>query len=75
MMLVVWLIVGIGSLLLLAVLGYALFGQFKRLGNALTDAQSAVAPQVAALSEGIRRAQMLRMQDGSDTNRGHGRHA
>jgi hypothetical protein len=72
---IVWIVVGTGALLLLAVLGYGLFGHLKRLRFALGDAQGAVAPQVQALTQGIRRAQTLRMQDGTETTRGLGRHA
>ncbi len=75
MMLIVWLVVGIGSLLLLAILGYGLFGHAKRLLNAVKDAQSSVAPEVAELTQGIQRAQAMRMHDGTDTTRGLGRHA
>ncbi len=75
MMLIVWLVVGIGSLLLLAVLGFGLFGHGKRLQKAVSDAQAAVAPQVAELTQGIQRAQTLRMHDRTDTSRGLGRHA
>lgn len=75
MMLIVWLAVGIGALLFLAVIGYGLFGHVKRLRRALGDAQTAAAPQVEELSQGIRRAQTLRSQDGADTTRGPGRHA
>ncbi len=75
MMLIVWLVVGIGSLLLLAILGFGLFGQGRRLQKAVSDAQAAVAPQVAELTQGIQRAQTLRMHDGADTIRGLGRHA
>jgi len=75
MMLIVWLVVGVGSLLLLAVLGYGLFSQGKRLQKAAKDAQSSVAPQVAELTRGIQRAQTMRMHDGADTTHGLGRHA
>lgn len=75
MLQVVWIVVGIGVLLLLAVLGYGLFGQLKRLRSAITDAQAAAAARVPELIQGIRRAQRLRMQDGTDPSRGTGRHA
>ncbi len=75
MMLIVWIAVGVGALLFLAVLAFGLFGQVKRLLNAFTDAQTAVAPHVEELSQGIRRAQTLRMQIGTESTRGHGRHA
>lgn len=75
MMLIVWLVVGIGALLLLGILGFGLFGQVKRLQAAAQKAQSATAPQVAELTQGIRRAQSMRMYDGADTTRGLGRHA
>ncbi|MDQ3733607.1 MAG: hypothetical protein M3400_06345 [Actinomycetota bacterium] len=75
MMLTVWLVVGVGALLLLAVLGYGLFGHANRLLHAVKDAQSAVAPQVAELTQGIQRAQATRMHDRADTSRGLGRHA
>jgi len=75
MMLIVWLVIGIGSLLLLAVLGFGLFGQGKRLQRAVMDAQSAVAPRVAELTRGIQRAQTMRMHDGADSTHGLGRHA
>lgn len=75
MMLIVWLIVGIGAFLLLGILGFGLFGQAKRLHTAVKDAQSAVAPQVAELTSGIQRAQSMRMQNGADTMSGLGRHA
>lgn len=75
MVLTIWLVVGIGALLLLAVLAYGLFGQANRLRTAVTDAQAAVAPQVAEVTTGIQRAQALRMHDGADTTRGLGRHA
>lgn len=74
-MMVVWIAVGVGALLLLSVLGYGLFGQGKRLKGAISDAQTAVGPQVAELARGIQRAQALRMQDVSDKTHGHGRHA
>jgi hypothetical protein len=74
-MLTVWLVVAIGAVLLLAVLGFGLYGQGRRLQKALGDAQAAVAPQIAELNQGIRRAQALRMPDGADTTHGHGRHA
>ncbi|MDQ4039707.1 MAG: hypothetical protein M3313_15480 [Actinomycetota bacterium] len=75
MMLTVWIAVGVGALLFLAVLGFGLFGQVKRLRTAFADAQTAVGPHVQELTEGIRRAQTLRMQAGTETTRGHGRHA
>lgn len=75
MMLIVWLVVGIGALLFLGVIGFGLFGQLKRLRAAVGDAQREVAPQVAELNEGIRRAQALRMQSGAGPTRDHGRHA
>lgn len=91
MMLIVWIVVGAAALLYLAVLGFGLFGQVKRLLDAFADARSAVAPDVAELNEGIRKAQTLRMQsaeqqgaspsprlvgvDPVETTRGYGRHA
>jgi hypothetical protein len=75
MMQVVWIVVGVGALLLLAVLGYGLFAQLKRLRGAIGDMQTSGAPQVAELAEGIRTAQRLRMQDGADRTWGHGQHA
>lgn len=75
MMLIVWLVVGVGAVLFLAVLGFGLFGQLKRLRNAVADAQTAVAPHLEEITQGIRRAQTLRMSDGTETTRGHGRHA
>ena len=75
MMLIVWLVVGIGAVLLLAVLGFGLYIQLKRLRDAVAKAQTAVAPRVEEITQGIRRAQTLRMLDGTETTRGHGRHA
>lgn len=75
MMQIVWIVVGVGVLLLLAVLGYGLLGHLKRLKGALGDAQSSVAPQMQELTQGIRRAQALRMQNETHRTRGHGRHA
>ncbi len=75
MMLTVWLVVGIGAVLLLAILGYGLWGHAKRLLNAVKDAQASVAPQVVELTQGIQRAQAMRMQNGADTTHGLGRHA
>jgi len=75
MMLTVWLVLGIGALLLLAVIGYGLFGHVKRLLDAVGDTRTALAPEVAELTQGIQRAQTLRMQGGADVTRGHGRHA
>lgn len=72
---IVWLVVGVGVLLLVAVLGYGLFGHLKRARTAVGQAQSALGPQVSELTQGIRRAQALRMQDGAETTRGLGRHA
>ncbi len=72
---IVWIVVGVGALLLLAVLGYGLFGHLKRLQGAVNQARSSVAPQVEELSQGIRRAQRLRMPNDADRTRGHGRHA
>jgi len=78
-MLIVWLAVGLAALLLLAVLGYGLFGHLKRLRQAVADAQTAVRPELEELTVGIRRAQSLRMQDAerdaADATRGHERHA
>lgn len=75
MMLVVWVVVGVGALLLLAILGYGLFGQLKRLLAAIGDLQTSAAPEVAELTQGIRRAQSLRRQDGAARTWGHGQHA
>jgi len=75
MMLIVWIAVGVGATLFLAVLAFGLFGQSRRLLEAFAEAQTSVAPQVAELTQGIRRAQTLRMHDGAETARGHGRHA
>lgn len=75
MMLIVWLVVAGAAVLLLAVLGYGLFGQFKRLRNAVADAQTEMAPHLGEITQGIRRAQTMRMFDGADTTHGHGRHA
>jgi len=72
---IVWIVVGVGALLFLAVLGFGLFGQVKRLLDAFADAQTAMAPHVEELTDGIRRAQTLRNQLGTETTRGHGRHA
>ncbi|MGI8723463.1 MAG: hypothetical protein ACR2JG_14730 [Geodermatophilaceae bacterium] len=75
MMLVVWIVVGVGALLVLAVLGYGLFGHLTRLRGAASNAQISVTPQVQELTQGIRRAQTLRMQNEADRPRGHGGHA
>lgn len=75
MMLIVWLVIGFGSLLLLAILGFGLWGHVKRLLKAVSDAQAAVAPQVAELTRGIQQAQALRTHDGADSMSGLGRHA
>lgn len=75
MMLIVWLVVGVGALLLLGILGYGLYGQLRRLRGSLLEAQADLAPRTAILSEGIRRAQSLRMNDAVDTTRGHRAHA
>ena len=72
---IVWIVVGVGALLLLAVLGYGLFGHLNRLRSSLADAQTAIAPQVQALTQGIRRAETLRMLNEGETTRGHSRHA
>ncbi|MGI8653437.1 MAG: hypothetical protein ACR2I7_11650 [Geodermatophilaceae bacterium] len=75
MMLVVWIVVGVGAFFVLAVLGYGLFGHLTRLRGAASDAQISVAPQVEDLTQGIRRAQTLRMQNEADRSRGQGGHA
>ncbi len=74
-MLIVWLTVGIGSLLVLGILAFGLFGQVKRLRTAVNDAQSALAPQVDESARGIQRAQALRTHAGVDTKHGVDRHA
>lgn len=75
MILIVWLVVGIGAFLVLAVLGYGLFGHLKRLRRAVSGAQTEMVPRAEDLFEGIRTAQALRMHDGADATRGHHRHA
>ena len=47
--LIVWLAVGGLSLLLLAILGYGLFSQFRRLQRAVESAQAELAPVVEGL--------------------------
>lgn len=74
MMQIVWIVVGIGALLLLGVLGYGLFGQLKRVQGTLSEVQGSVGPRIEELTEGIRRAQSMRTQD-ADRTRGHGQHA
>lgn len=74
-MLTVWLTVGIGSLLVLGILAFGLFGQVKRLRKAVNDVQSALAPQAAELTRGIQRGQALRTHAGVDTKHGVDRHA
>ena len=75
MMPIVWIVVGVVLLGVLGVLGYGLFGQAARVRHALREAQTGLAPQAAQLTQGIQKARALRMQDGADTTRGHGRHA
>lgn len=74
-MLIVWLIVGIGSLLVLGIVSFGLFGQVKRLRTAVNGAQSALAPPADELARGIQRAQALRTHHGVDTKQGVDRHA
>ena len=45
----VWLAVGGVSLVVLAILGYGLFSQFRRLGKAVEAAQAELAPMIATL--------------------------
>ncbi|HEY6744314.1 MAG TPA: hypothetical protein VI357_01220 [Mycobacteriales bacterium] len=45
----VWLAVGGVSLVVLAILGYGLFSQFRRLGKAVETAQAELAPMIATL--------------------------
>jgi hypothetical protein len=47
--LIVWLCVGGLSLLLLAILGYGLFSQFRRLQRAAEGAQAELQPVIEAL--------------------------
>ena len=47
--LIVWLAVGGVSLVVLAILGYGLFSQFRRLQRAVEKAQSEIVPAVEAL--------------------------
>lgn len=78
MLLIVWLVVGIAALLVVGVLGFGLWGHLGRLRAALRGAQTAVAPQVTALTQGIQRAQALRTSDRTgqvpDREHGTGRH-
>ena len=47
--LIVWLAVGGVSLVVLAILGYGLFSQFRRLQRAVEEARSELVPAVEAL--------------------------
>jgi len=47
--LIVWLAVGGVSLVVLAILGYGLFSQFRRLQRAVEQARSELVPAVEAL--------------------------
>jgi hypothetical protein len=49
LVLIVWLAVGGLSLLLLAILGYGLFSQFRRLEKAVEEAQAELPPAIEAL--------------------------
>ncbi len=51
--LIVWLAVGGLSLLVLAILGYGLFSQFRRLQRAVEKASAELAPELEALRPDI----------------------